>query len=347
MTEVLAVLKDTPGTGISLKRVELPALGDYDVLVKPVACGICGSDLKTYEWHSYRQPALKKAMPLIMGHEVAGHVVQVGARVTRFKPLDRVLTEPVLSCGACRLCEEGRTNICESRKVLGYETQGGMAQMAVLPAASLIKLPSSISFIDAPLLEILATAVHAIERVGLVTGQPCAVVGPGPLGIMLMQALRASGAWPVAVYGSERSRPRLELAKRLGADEIGLSDEETITRDEGRFQCAFEVAGRPEALLASARLARRGGTVVFGSGFDQVPEGLKLNAHLKNREVNLVTTTGHPRTAWDRALSLVVSGKVRIDGLVDLQVPLADADKAFQAAYTRESFKTVIICNPE
>lgn len=347
MSEVLAVLKDNPGTGISLKRVELPELGDFDVLVKPIACGICGSDLKTYEWHSYRQPALNKAMPVIMGHEVAGHVVQVGRLVTKFKPLDRVLTEPVLSCGACRLCEEGRTNICESRKVLGYETQGGMAQMAVLPAACLIKLPSSISFINAPLLEILATAVHAIERAGLVTGQPCAVIGPGPLGIMLMQALRAAGAWPVAIYGSERSRPRLELAKRMGADQVGISDEETITRDESRFEYTFEVAGRPEALLASVRLARRGGTVVFGSGFDHVPEGLKLNAHLKNREVNLVTTTGHPRTAWDRALALVVSGKVRIDGLVDLQVPLEEADKAFQAAYARESFKTVIICNSE
>lgn len=345
MTEVLAVVKDKPERGITLRAVTLPELGDHDVLVKPMACGICGSDLKTYEWNSYRRPALNKAMPVIMGHEVAGHVVQVGRLVTRFRPLDRVLTEPVLSCGVCRLCEEGRTNICESRKVLGYETQGGMAQMAVLPSASLIKLPHSISFVDAPLLEILATAVHAIERAGMVTGRSCAVVGPGPLGIMLMQALRAAGAWPVAVYGSERSRPRLELARRMGADETGISDEETITRDEGRFEYTFEVAGRPEALLAAVRLARRGGIVVFGSGFDEVPPGLKLNAHLKNREVNLVTTTGHPRTAWDRALSLVESGKVRIDGLVDLQVPLEEADKAFQAAYTRESFKTVIICN--
>jgi len=347
MTDVLAVLKDQPGVGVTVRTVTLPELGDYDVRVKPIACGICGSDLKTYEWHSYRQPGLKKAMPVILGHEVAGYVVEVGRRVTGLKPLDRVLTEPILSCGHCRLCEEGRTHICESRKVLGYETQGGMARMAVLPARCLIKLPPSIAFVDAPLLEILGTAVHAIERVGLVAGRSCAVVGPGPLGNMLAQALHAAGAWPVAVYGTERSRPRLELAKRMGADEIGISDDATLTRDEGRFEFTFEVAGQPEALLAAVRLVRRGGTVVFGSGFDEVPAGLKLNAHLKSREVNLVTTTGHPRTAWDRALALVESGKVRIDGLVDLQVPLERADEAFQATYARNSFKTVVICNPE
>lgn len=345
MTEVLAVLKDRPGVGITVKRVRLREVGDFDALVKPYACGICGSDLKTYEWQPYRREFLMQSMPVIIGHEVAGEVLAVGAQVRNVKPGDRVLTEPVMFCGHCRLCQEGRTNICESRKVLGYETDGGMAELAVLPARCLIKIPASIHYTDAPLLEILATAVHAIERAGLVTGQACAVVGPGPLGLMLLQALRASGATPVAVYGSERSRPRLEIAKRLGADEVSLSDTASIDRDLARFEYVFEVAGRPEALLASAKLTRRGGALIFASGFDEVPPELRLNAYLKNREVNLITATGHPRTAWDRAIALVSSGKVRIDGLVDLTVSLADADRAFKAAFARESFKTVILCN--
>jgi len=346
MKDVLAVLKDKPGVGITVRRVPLRELGDFDVLVKPYACGICGSDLKTYEWQSYRREFLNKSMPVIMGHEVAGEVLAVGSQIRHLAPGDRVLTEPVVRCGVCRLCEEGRTNICVSRKVLGYEMDGGMAELAVLPAVSLIKLPPSIHYVDAPLVEILATAVHAIERAGLVTGQPCAIIGPGPLGLMLLQALRASGASPLAVYGTERSRPRLDIAKRLGADEVALADAATVDRDQGRFEFVFEVAGRPEALLAGARLVRRGGSLVFASGFDDMPAGFRLNAMLKNREVNLITSTGHPRTSWDRSLALVASGKVRIDGLVDLKVPLSQADQAFQAAYTRESFKTVVMCNP-
>lgn len=346
MSDVLAVVKETAGIGISVRRVPLRDVGDFDALVKPFACGICGSDLKTYEWQSYRREFLIKSMPVIMGHEVAGEVVAVGRQVRNLKVGDRVLTEPVLRCGVCRLCEEGRTNICESRKVLGYETDGGMAELAVIPTACLIKIPDSIQFVDAPLLEILATAVHAIERAGLVTGQSCAVVGPGPLGLMLFQALRAAGAWPLAVFGTQRSLPRLELAKSLGADEIGTTDAATIERNLARFEFVFEVAGRPEALLAAARMTRRGGCLVFASGFDDLPEGFRLNALLKNREVNLITSTGHPRTAWDRSLALVASGRVRIDGLVDSVVPLAQAERAFQAAYARESFKTVVLCNP-
>ena len=346
MKEVLAVFKETEDVGITIRQSWLKPLGDLDALVKPYACGICGSDLKTYEFQSYRREFLRQSMPVIMGHEVAGQVIQVGRLVKHLRPGDRVLTDPVMHCGNCRLCNQGRTNICESRKILGYETDGGMAQMAVLPASCLITIPSEIEYIDAPLLEILATAVHAIERVGLVSGQPCAILGPGPLGIMLLQALKASGAWPITVFGSERSRPRLELAMQLGADEVIVVNEDNIGQHLSRYEYVFEVAGKPEALTNGARITRRGGKLIFASGFDQVSADFRLNEYLKNREIDLVTSTGHPRTAWDIAISLVLSGKVRLSGLVDSLVPLAQADKAFHAAFNRENFKTVIICNP-
>ena len=346
MSEVLAVIKEHEGVGISVRRVALRAPGDFEVLVRPHACGICGSDLKTWEFQAYRQEYLRKSMPVIMGHEVAGEVLAIGRHVRNVAVGDRVLTDPVMRCGVCRLCEEGRTNICLDRRVLGYEMDGGMAELAVLPAACLIKIPASIDYLDAPLLEILGTAVHAIERTGLVTGQPCAIIGPGPLGLMLLQALRASGATPVAIYGTERSRPRLEIARRLGADLVDVTDPAVLARDANRYEHVFEVAGRPEALAAAGQLVRHGGNLVFASGFDRVPEEFRLNAMLKNREVNLITATGHPRQAWDRSLALVESGQVRIDGLVDLVVPLEEADRAFQAAWQRTALKAVIRCNP-
>ncbi len=340
----LAVVKAGPESGVVLQRRPLPPLGERDVLLRPLATGICGSDLATYSWHERRRPVLLASMPVVMGHEVAGEVVRVGPAVRDFASGDRVVTDPLLRCGTCRLCLAGRPQICVARRQLGYHVDGGMAELAVVPATCLVHLPDEIGWIEAPLVEVLAVGVHALERAGLVAGQACAVVGPGPVGLLLAQAVRAAGASPVALLGTDRSRPRLESARAYGIDETAVLDEDWIVRNLERFEVVFEAAGTPEALLAAVRLTRRGGRVVYASGFED-PVPIRFNEMLKLREIDLYTSTGHPPSAWERSFGLVKAGAVRLDGLVDLTVPLERAAEGFAAAYARQVFKCVVVAS--
>lgn len=342
--EVLALVKASSEIGVDVRRVALQTPQPSDVLVMPVACGLCGSDVKTYGWHVDRRPFLLSSMPVMLGHEVTGVVVDVGSEVDLFRPGDRFVTDPLVSCGTCRLCRSGRPNICVHRRQIGYQVNGGAAELAFLPSRSLVKLPDEVGWAEAPVLEVLAIAVHAIERAGLVSGQPCAVVGAGPLGLMLVRALKAAGASLVTCIGTPRSPARLEQARVFGADEV--FDTRHTAGHADTYEVVFEVGGTPDALVLATEIVRRGGRIIYASGFD-TPPPVRLNSALKNREVDLLTSTGHPPTAWERAMSLAVSGRVRLDSLVDRIVPLQDSKKGLREMYERSTTKCLVVCNPD
>lgn len=338
-----AVVKDRPEPGVWVTEVTMRP-GPSDIVVRPRAIGICGSDVSTYRWGPDRAARMRDSLPVVLGHEIVADVVHIGPDALpgggTIAVGATVIAEPIVACGQCRTCANGRTNLCYRRRVLGLDIDGGMADLAVLPGSSVIPLPLDLPPREATLLEPLATAVQALSRVAPVRGMACAVLGPGPLGLLLTQALTASGA-TVTVLGTERGHERLRLATTLGAVEALVADPAWLRRNGDRFEVVFDVGG-PTALLDAVTLVRRGGTVVYASGSDLgVP--IAFNSMMKHRGIDLLTSTGHPPNAWTAAFGLAAAGRVRLAPLVSEVVPLERAADGLVAASARGAIKVVVV----
>ncbi|MEZ6104753.1 MAG: alcohol dehydrogenase catalytic domain-containing protein [Pirellulaceae bacterium] len=174
-----------------------PQPAPNEVLVRVQACGICGSDI-----HGYDGSTGRRIPPLIMGHEAAGVVEQVGNAVTRFQPGDRVTFDSMVSCGSCGFCRAGHANLCDRRQVLGvscgeYRRHGAFAELIAVPEHIVFELPESMGFEQAALVEAVSVAVHAVARTPISLGDSAVVVGAGMIGSLVVQALKVAGAGQV------------------------------------------------------------------------------------------------------------------------------------------------------
>src|SRR5512138_573289 len=217
-----------PNGDLTLSEVPVPQIGKNvyaprDVLLEIKYCGICGSDI--HRWKADKTGVKFPPRNVVSGHEIVGVVREIGSKVTKFKPGDRVVCEIVtFYCGTCPACREGRFNICNTLPPMEgrahFMTGGGFARYTVWPEQQLHKLPDSIGDLEAVLLEPTAGSVHSIiTRMGMKAGQSVAILGPGARGILMLQVCKAIGAGPIYVSGLDRDVPvRLAMAKRLGAD---------------------------------------------------------------------------------------------------------------------------------
>ncbi len=207
---------------MTFEDVPVPAVGPEDVLVRVKACGICGSDVAYFFGKSSLETPTGKG-PLILGHEFSGEVVEVGdtpKRLGLFQPGDRVVVDPVQYCNACRVCKNGQVNLCEKKRVLGVSTNGGFAEYCLSHYTGLHKLPPGVSFEDAAMTEPLACAVHGVQRMAVKLGDTCVVMGPGAIGVMMVQLLKSAGAGKVILVGSKGDDYRLKIGKEAGADVV-------------------------------------------------------------------------------------------------------------------------------
>ncbi|HAK95600.1 MAG TPA: hypothetical protein DCM87_11490 [Planctomycetes bacterium] len=205
---------------MKLEEVPVPAVSPEQVLVRVKACGICGSDVAYYLGNSSLETPTGKG-PLILGHEFSGEVAAVGeipARLGLFAPGDRVTVDPVQYCNACRVCKKGQVNLCEKKAVLGVSANGGFAEYCVSHYTGLHKIPANVSYEEAAMTEPLACAVHGVKRMGVQLGDICVVLGPGPIGTMMAQLVKSSGAGKVVLVGAKGDDYRLDVAKKTGVD---------------------------------------------------------------------------------------------------------------------------------
>src|SRR3984957_2996677 len=223
-----------------------PAAGE--VLIRVAACGICGSDVHGYDGSSGR-----RIPPIVMGHEAAGVVAAVGEGVTHYQVGDRVTFDSTVYCGACEFCQRGEVNLCNHREVVGvswrdYRRAGAFAEYVTVPERILYRLPDSLSFADAAMLEAVSVAIHAVRVAETAGGETALVIGAGMIGLLILQAARAAGCSRIFVAGVDATR--LELARVLGADPaIEGSGESLTSRIEqltgGRgVDLVFEAVGR-------------------------------------------------------------------------------------------------------
>ncbi|MFH1743970.1 MAG: alcohol dehydrogenase catalytic domain-containing protein [bacterium] len=212
---------------MKLEEVPVPKVEVDQILVRVKACGICGSDVAYYFGNSSLETETGKG-PLILGHEFSGEVVEVGAipkRLGLFAPGDRVVLDPVQYCNACVVCKRGQVNLCEKKAVLGVSTNGGFAEYCVSNYTGVHKIPDGVSYEQAALTEPLACAVYGVQNLRVAPGDFCVVMGPGVIGMMMLQLAKRQGAGTMVLTGSKGDDYRLEVGKELGAEVvINVSD---------------------------------------------------------------------------------------------------------------------------
>ena len=202
-----------------------PAVGDDEVLVRIRACGICGSDI-----HGWDGSTGRRHPPLIMGHEASGEIVNTGRRVDRWRAGDRVTFDSTISCGQCRFCRTGQINLCENRRVVGvspseYKQHGAFAEFVAIPDRILYRLPDSLPFEQAAMIEPVSIAVHAVQRVKIAPTDTAVVVGSGIAGLTF--ALRASEKGSVAIV-TKKSRADSNTAWAQGGIACVTSNEDSV-----------------------------------------------------------------------------------------------------------------------
>lgn len=345
-----AALK-TAGGRFSIEEVDDPVLGGDDwVKARVRVAGICGTDLR-----HWRKPEAELRC-CIMGHELAGEVVDVGPDVTRVRVGDRVLIESVLGCGQCEWCRVQQYNRCpDLYPTRRASVSRAYAEYVVGPQHKFYPLPDHVGFEDAALLDTYAVCLHAQHLSGLTINAKVAIIGAGPIGLGQLMLARASGA-DVAIIDTVAHS--LEVARDLGAELTIRSDEvdpveavRSLTEGRGA-DLVFECAGggsMPQTLPLATRLVRRGGKVVIVGGFDEGDTSIALEwQRIQMSEITLIPSASfafhdiYPEQA--EVLELLARGKLRTDPLITHRFPLERINEAFDVAQDKERTGAIFVC---
>jgi L-iditol 2-dehydrogenase len=309
------------------RTAEAPGSG-HEALVRVTAVGICGSDL-----HWWTEGAIGDARldrPLVLGHEGAG-VIESGPRAGQ-----RVAIDPAITCGTCRACRDGYRNLCYRIRFSGHgSTDGMLRQVIAWPQELLYPLPDAVSDAAGALLEPLGVALWSLDLGHFHLGAAASVAGCGPIGLLLIQLLRAAGA--SRVIAVEPLAHRRQAAARYGADLV-LSPDEPVSELE--VDVAFELAGNDDGVRIALESVRPGGRVVLAGIPDD--DTTAFSASLARRKGLTIAMTRRMNEVYPRAISLAARGAVDLDGLVSRRDPLAGAADAFTAAAGRDGLKVVI-----
>lgn len=326
-----------------LRRVDLPVPlpEENEVLIDVAFTGVCGSD-QHYFRHGYCGRFIPKR-PFALGHEFSGVIHSVGEKVTGFTPGDPVAIDPSMPCRKCRVCREGRYNLCEDMRYFGSAScdphlNGSLAGLVVVPAENVYRLPKGISLKQASLLEPLCVAMHAVRQAGNIAGKSVLITGGGPIGQLTMRVLKAFGAAHIALSDIDPFARRFSLDH--GADQVIDSNIPNAWSNMMPVDIVMEASGVSTALAEGIKITRRGGTVVV---VGTLPDEVLLPANLiMNRELAI---HGSFRFAnvFEDALNLVSKGIIRLDGLITHIFPFEQTPAAMEKALKKSKVMKVVI----
>ena len=316
---------------IRVEEVPEPSVTEGRVKIKVAWTGICGSDLHEYVAGPIfvpvdaPHPLSGEKAPIIMGHEFSGQVVEVGAGVTRVKAGDRVVVEPILACGKCAACRRGKYNICEKLGFHGLSGGGGgFSAYTVVDERMVHKMPEGMSFEQGALVEPAAVALHAVRLSSLKAGDTAAVFGAGPIGLLVVEALRAAGA--AAIHVVELSPQRAAKAKELGATTvIDPSKEDAVATlralTDGGVDVAFEVTGVPAVLKQCIDSTHFEGETVIVSIWEKEASFQPNTVVLQERVIRGIIAY---RDIFPAVMQLMMRGVFAADRLVTKRITLDD-----------------------
>ncbi len=347
---------------IEIRPQPVPPVTTGTLLLKILACGVCGSDVRIFH-HGHS----RVHYPAIPGHEIAAEVVAVGKNVSQFQVGDKVSLGADIPCGRCRWCQNGQSNCCEQNYALGYQFPGGFAHYCLLDEmmvqyGPIARIPDGLDIEQAALAEPLACCLNGLERVSFKPGQSVLILGAGPIGIMLAQAARAFGS-PLVVLADVDSE-RLRLAHIAGADYLldtatssfdyaqdgsgqavspliaAIND---ITNGRG-MDVVFTACPSPAAQEEALKVVGTRGTVNFFGGLpgDSAPIALDSNL-IHYREITITGSHGSTPRQHALALDLIATGRIHLAGLITHHFPLAQIEQALAAARSRAGLKVMVL----
>jgi L-iditol 2-dehydrogenase len=310
---------------------ERPAIGPGQMLLRVRAVGVCGSDVHTYV-HGRIGPTVLRS-PLVLGHEFGGDVVQVADDVSNVVRGDRVAVDPAINCMRCELCLAGHPNLCEDLHFSGlWPDDGALAEYMAYPARLAYPVPESIDYGGTVLLETLGIAIHATDLARLHGGHNVAVLGCGPVGLLVIQMARLSGA--TRIFATDQLGYRLGHARQCGAtDTLDISEGDPVDwvmeQTNGRgVDVAFEAAGAAEAPAQAVEMTGRGGIVcLIGIPVEDRTEFRASSARRKGLTIKLVRRM---KLTYHRAIALAHRGLVDLQPLLTHRFPLEGSALAFE-----------------
>jgi L-iditol 2-dehydrogenase len=332
---------------LEIADLPIPAVGPDEILVRVEACGICGSDVHGYDGSSGR-----RIPPIVMGHEAAGTVAAFGASVTGLSEGDRVTFDSTVYCGACEFCARGQINLCNNRQVIGvscgdYRRHGAFAEYVVVPERIVYRLPDSISFAEAAMLEAVSVALHAVRVAQLSGGETALVIGAGMIGLLTLQAARAAGCSRVFIADIDASR--LRLATMVGADATLhcsgadlVAEVKKLTGGRGA-DVVLEAVGRNETVTGAIECARKGGTVVLvGNIAPEVTLPLQIVVTRQLRLQGSCASAGE----YPQAIELIASGAIQVKPLITAVASLEEGPRWFERLHSREPNLMKVVLTP-
>jgi 2-desacetyl-2-hydroxyethyl bacteriochlorophyllide A dehydrogenase len=304
---------------IDLVRREVPEPGPGELKVRVEASGLCGTDVHIA---SGEYPLARPGVTI--GHEFAGTVVEVGPGVAESLEVgDRVVMDPNIPCHTCSQCHDGRPHLCENPQGLGVSRNGGLAELATVPASQAYRVPDGLPMEAAALTEPLSCALHAVDLAGLRPGGTALVLGAGPIGVLCADLLAAAGASRVVV--SEPHPSRRDRVQDFGAEPV---EPEAVSA--GSADVVLECVGRVETMEAAVEAARPGGTVVWVGVASPEAEVAVKPYEVFRRELTIRGTYVNPFT-MQRSLALLDSGRVNWQAVVTHRFALDDFEEAWAA----------------
>ena len=336
-----ALVKAKPERGIWLQDVTRPTVGHNDVLIRVKRTAICGTDVHIYQWDDWASNTIP--VPMTVGHEFYGEVVECGVEVKGFKAGDRVSAEGHITCGVCRNCRAGRRHLCMNTVGVGVNRAGAFADYLSVPAFNVFKLPDAISDEMASILDPLGNATHTALSFDLV-GEDVLITGAGPIGIMAVAIGRYTGARHIVI--TDINDYRLELARKMGASvALNVTDgslDKTMSdlgMEEG-FDVGMEMSGNASAFRDMLRTMHHGGKIaLLGIPAEEIAidwtqvifKGLAIKG-IYGREMF---------ETWYKMSSMLQSG-LNIEPIITHRFALEDYEQAFQLMESGQSGKIIL-----
>ncbi len=336
-----ALVKSRREAGIWMQKLDRPAVGHNDVLIRMRKTAICGTDIHIYNWDAWAQKTIP--VPMQVGHEYCGEIVEMGGEVAGLQIGDRVSGEGHITCGHCRNCRAGRRHLCRNTAGVGVNRPGCFAEYMTLPASNVFRLPAAISDDIASILDPLGNATHAALSFSIV-GEDVLITGAGPIGIMAVAIARFIGARHVVI--TDVNDYRLELARKMGATRAV-----NVTRDalpdvmnelgmEEGFDVGLEMSGNPGAFRDMVKTMHHGGSIAL-LGIPPADMAIDWNDVIFKGLVIKGIYGREMFETWYKMASMLQSG-LDVAPVITHRFPVGDYQQAFEVMNTGRSGKVIL-----
>jgi len=304
---------------------------------------MCGTDISIYNWTETVAKAYHPEFPLVIGHEMAGIVEEVGKNVTRVKPGDFIAVNEHVFCGECDFCKEGRTSICTSLVVVGCHVNGAMTKYGVIRQKNCFKLPDNIPHYAGAIAEPISVAIHGVERMPVNPGEVVVVLGAGTIGLGVVLALQQSGATVIAA--DLRDDMRLKLAGELGAIPVAMEKEDlmdAINKTGKRWaDKVFECVGVDATIAKSIQIVRPGGSIC-ALGIPGAPVPIDIGNGITLSERVMIGVRTFYYSTWDTTIKLLAERGDQAMKLITHRLPLEEFASAIDLIKSGECIKVII-----